>query len=100
MARSRVLQFRLEDDTDVARLDAEAAALGVSRSALVRMLVMQGLGDPSQMVVLREAYFRVTPVVRKALGRVLADVFERLPAILEEEMAAAGLQVSGLVAAE
>lgn len=90
MAKTQNLHFRATADV-IARLDEQAESLRISCASLIRGLIEQGLGNDTQLDVLREAHFQTSAIVRGAVGRVVAELGERLPTVLDEEMAAAGL---------
>ncbi len=79
------MHFRV-DDALRARIEQQAAELGVSRASFIRMLVQQGMGDPVQQTVLREAYYRLQPVLKRVLYQAITQVNEMVPALVDEEL--------------
>lgn len=79
--------IRLPKDV-VDRIDAQAKELGVSRAALLRSLVQTGLGDDVQMAVLREAFYRLGPLLNRCVAYAARQVYDRLPELIEEELTA------------
>lgn len=71
-----------------ARIDAEARNMGVNRSAFIRMLIQQGMGDPTALVVLRETYYSYQQTSRKLIGQAVAMTNSHLETLIVEELAA------------
>ena len=88
---SKNIHFRLDEEW-IERIDQQAAALGVPRASLIRTLVLQAMGEPATLAVLREAHYRVSPIIQRAVARVLTGLHAELPVALNEEMAAAGYE--------
>ena len=61
--------------------------MGVNRSAFIRMLIQQGMGDPTALAVLRDTYYRYQQVSRKLIGQAVAMTNSNLEALIIEELA-------------
>lgn len=85
--RNLNIQIRLSDEL-FDRLEIEREKLGMSRSGFCRMLITQGLGDPTMVAVLNETYYKLQPVIRRVIGRAVRSMNESLPELLEEELSA------------
>lgn len=70
------------------RIDAEARGMGLSRSAFIRMLVQQGMGDPTAQVVLRDTYYQYQQVSRRLIAKAIAQTNANLEALIDEELSA------------
>lgn len=68
------------------QIDAEAAQLGVRRTAYVRGMLAQALGEPARLAVLREAFYLLGPVIRRAAAIASQEAFKRLPQLIEAQM--------------
>lgn len=68
------------------RIDAEAKQAGLNRSSFVRMLVQQGMGDPTALVVLRDTYYQYQSVSRRIIGKAIAETNANLAMLIEEEL--------------
>lgn len=75
-----------------ARREAMITATGedLSRSALIRMLLRQALGEPALQAALTEAHFRLGPAIRRALGKLAQEMPQlmqsRLAELVDEEL--------------
>jgi hypothetical protein len=85
--KSESIYFRAKPEL-VFRIKAEAEAMGVSRSAFCRMLVQQGMGDPTSLIVLKETYYRYQSVSRRLIARAVTMTNENLAAMVDEELSA------------
>jgi hypothetical protein len=83
------IHFRADDDL-MDLLDNGARGLGVSRSQYARTLILTGLHTPATITASKEAIYTFSGVVRRVVKRLSADLIERLPAVLEEELTVVG----------
>lgn len=58
----------------------------LSRSALIRMLLRQALGQSAVEAALTEAHFKLAPAIRRALGRIGHEMQDRIVELVEEEL--------------
>ena len=58
-----------------------------NRSAFVRMLVQQGMGDPTALVVLRDTYYAYQQVNRRIIGKAVAMTNANLEVLINEAWA-------------
>lgn len=72
------------------RIDAEAKAMGLTRSAFIRMLVQQGMGDPTALVVLRDTYYQYQQVSRRLIAKAIAQTNDNLETLIDQELAEGG----------
>ena len=77
------------------RIDREAALMGTNRSAFLRMLVQQGMGDPTALAVLRGTYYQYQSVSRRTIGKAIAQPNENLAVLIEEAIAEGGADEGG-----
>ena len=76
--RSPFLTTRVPPEL-VARLDEEAAQLGIPRSELVRILLERAMGDDETNAVVKQALFRIGKPMREAVGKIMQRLAEELP---------------------
>jgi hypothetical protein len=70
----------------VKQIDAEAAQLGIRRTAYLRGMLAQALGEPARLAVLNEAFYLLGPVIRQAAAAAAQEAFRRLPVLIEAQM--------------
>lgn len=69
--------------------------MGLSRSAFIRMLVQQGMGDPTAQVVLKDTYYAYQQVSRRLIAKAIAQTNANLEALIDEELSAGILPSDG-----
>ena len=84
--KSESLYFRARPELRE-RIDSEAANMGLSRAAFIRMLVQQGMGDPTSLVVLRDTYYQYQQVSRRLIAKAIAETNANLERLIDEELA-------------
>lgn len=60
--------------------------VNLSRSALIRMMLRQSLGESAHEVALMEAHFRLADVIRQAIGKLSHEMQDRIVELVEEEL--------------
>jgi len=80
------MYFRAQPELQT-RIDEQARQMGLSRSAFIRMLVQQGMGDPTSLVVLRDTYYAYQQVSRRLIGKAIALTNANLERLIDEELA-------------